>query len=441
MKLTIFRSSKGDSLLISHPNGNGKNTHILVDGGMKGSFEGSVAPYLNKEIKAKNEQIDLLCVSHIDDDHIVGVVTLMELLAKWRVFNHHANNPENTANLKKPKVPEPPKISSIWHNSFAESYDLGESLPKVANALLSIEQMTAEHIHNELLHKVSHKAASIKNGITLSQRVRPEQLNIALNPQYNRKLVKCNQSSIHKNEHKIDQINLSVIGPFSNDLTELEKEWIAWEKKHSKALKEFYADLSVTALDQPLSISQISQLLINSGSLGDREDVSIPNLASIMFLVEVDGKSILMTGDGHSDDIIKGLKKNQKLNQNGGLHVDVLKVQHHGAAANIDKDFCKKITADHYVFCGNGTHTNPEEIVLEIIFNSRTGTNGDKSNNNKVDQPFSFWFSSNPKDDLTENQKKHMQKVKRKMEKFKSTNQGFDFNFMDIKGDFLQIKL
>ncbi len=444
MKLIIFRSSKGDSLLISHANGSGKNNHILIDGGMKGSFKKAVAPYLNKEIKGNNEDIDLLCVSHIDDDHIVGVIALMELQAKWRVFNHHKSNPNSTANVRKPKDAEPPLIKSIWHNSFAETYDLGDSLPQVANALQSVEQMTAEHLDDELLDKINHKATSIKKGITLSQRIRPEQLNIDLNPEYNGKLVKCNQSTISKNEHKIGNINLSVIGPFQTDLTDLKEKWIKWEDEHRQELQEFYADLSITALNQPLSNAQISQFLINSGSvteLGIRKDVSIPNLASIMFLAEADGKTILMTGDGHSDDIIKGLKKNKKLNNDGCLHVSVLKIQHHGAAANIDEDFCKKITADHYVFCGNGTHTNPEEKVLEVIVNSRRGTASEKSKNAEVDNAFTFWFSANPKDKLTDHQKEHMEKVENKVKKYKADHNGFNFKFMPTNKNFQNIEL
>ena len=199
MKLVIFRSSKGDALLISHTNGGGKNTNILVDGGMTTSFKKSVAPYLNKEIKEKNEVIDLLCVSHIDDDHIVGVIKLMELQAQWRGFNHHNSDPASTANVSKPTTEEPPLIKSIWHNSFAEAYDMGEALPSIANALQNIEQMTADFVNEDLMERVNHKATSIKNGITLSQRIHPEQLNIPLNPQYNGKVVKCNQSSIHKN--------------------------------------------------------------------------------------------------------------------------------------------------------------------------------------------------------------------------------------------------
>jgi beta-lactamase superfamily II metal-dependent hydrolase len=63
------------------------------------------------------------------------------------------------------------------------------------------------------------------------------------------------------------------------------------------------------------------------------------------------------------------------MNQNGGknLHVDVLKVQHHVAEFNIDEEFCRRITARHYVFCGNGEHENPDLDVVDAILNSRLG--------------------------------------------------------------------
>jgi len=64
--------------------------------------------------------------------------------------------------------------------------------------------------------------------------------------------------------------------------------------------------------------------------LGNRKKVTTPNLASLMFLAEENGKSILLTGDGHGDDILKGLAHHQALDANERLQVDVLKVQHHG---------------------------------------------------------------------------------------------------------------
>lgn len=112
------------------------------------------------------------------------------------------------------------------------------------------------------------------------------------------------------------------------------------------------------------------------------------------------------------------------------MHVDVLKIQHHGASANIDEPFCKKITADHYVFCGNGTHTNPEETVIDVICNSRRGKTNQKSENPEVDRPFTFWFSANPNDKLTDHQKAHLTKVSDKMISFKASHPDFDFKFM-----------
>ena len=38
----------------------------------------------------------------------------------------------------------------------------------------------------------------------------------------------------------------------------------------------------------------------------------------------------------------------------------MLKVPHHGSANNLETDFFERITADHYVFSGDGEHGNPE---------------------------------------------------------------------------------
>ncbi len=109
--------------------------------------------------------------------------------------------------------------------------------------------------------------------------------------------------------------------------------------------------------------------------------MTVPNLASLMVLIEKGGKKVLLTGDGHSADILKGLEFHDKLNQNAGknLHVDILKVQHHGSEHNIDIEFCQRITADHYIFCGNGEHENPDLDAVRVILNSRLGGATEKS--------------------------------------------------------------
>ena len=96
--------------------------------------------------------------------------------------------------------------------------------------------------------------------------------------------------------------------------------------------------------------------------------------------------------------------------------MNVLKVQHHGALANVEAKFVKRVTADHYVFCGNGAHHNPEIEVVEAFAKARlTGIDSDGPVGPAA--PFKFWFTSSPETpDSTASQSRraHMKAVKRR---------------------------
>ena len=117
-----------------------------------------------------------------------------------------------------------------------------------------------------------------------------------------------------------------------------------------------------------------------------------------------------MTGDGHGDDILAGLRKRKLMPAKEGLHVDVLKVQHHGSEHNLDETFCQFVTADHYVFCGNGSHRNPDLRVIKAIAESRIGKAAQDSKSPGVKRSFKFWFNSSSKVTPSQN-KSHMKKV------------------------------
>ena len=132
-----------------------------------------------------------------------------------------------------------------------------------------------------------------------------------------------------------------------------------------------------------------------------------------MLLVEEGTKKVLMTGDGVSSEIIEGLERHKKFDAAGRIHVDVLKVQHHGATANVDDAFVRAVTADHYVFCGNGAHTNPEPEVVEAFATARLkGFDGGPPIG--PNRPFKFWFTSGPAtpdETKTKSRQKHMKAV------------------------------
>jgi len=55
------------------------------------------------------------------------------------------------------------------------------------------------------------------------------------------------------------------------------------------------------------------------------------------------------------------------------MHVDILKMPHHGSDRNLDPIFFQRVSADHYVFSGNGEHGNPERETLQMLLNESGG--------------------------------------------------------------------
>ena len=74
-------------------------------------------------------------------------------------------------------------------------------------------------------------------------------------------------------------------------------------------------------------------------------DQSIPTLSSVAVLARSNSKAALPTGDARGDHMVSDLEK-ARLLTNGRLHVDLLKVQHHGGNRNATKTFFKYVTAD-----------------------------------------------------------------------------------------------
>ncbi|HLL74730.1 MAG TPA: MBL fold metallo-hydrolase [Pyrinomonadaceae bacterium] len=419
MKLTVFQSDKGDCMLLE----GGDGRRVLVDGGMRESYSEHVAPALGK-LRAKGAAIDVVYVSHIDQDHISGVLQMMDDEVDWRVHDYQVKhgNPKH----KKPGAPRPPKVKHIWHNAFHEQ--LKRNAGEVGDMLAASAAILSGSDVGEVRGLASSQAdlvTSIAEAIQLSRRVSPDQLGIKLNHPAGGRLMMVRDPP--GAPVKLGGMRLHVIGPFEEDLAELRKQWNEWLRDNKERLKKIQA----TADDEAgtFSVREIDDLLLPKlgqakeleallpldskpvKKLGARKKVTVPNLASLMFLVEERGKTLLLTGDGHHKDILKGLAHVGKLDAAGGIHVNVLKVQHHGSEHNLDLPFCQKVTADHYVFCGNGEHENPDLDVIQAIADSRIGKPNQLSSNAQAGNPFKFWFNSSRAVTPKKEAKAHMTKV------------------------------
>ncbi|HYH83901.1 MAG TPA: MBL fold metallo-hydrolase [Pyrinomonadaceae bacterium] len=441
MKLTVFQSQKGDCLLLT----GGDGRMILVDGGMAASYSQHVAPALGR-LRAGKKVIDVVYVSHIDQDHISGVLQMMDDEVEWRIHDFQIKS--GNAQHKAPRAPRPPKVKTIWHNAFHEQVTKNagqiEDMLAASAAILSGSDV---EVVKALASKQGELATSIAEAIQLSRRVSPEQLGIKLNPPSKGKLMLVRDPP--GPAIRLGGMRLRIIGPFNEDLVKLRKEWNAWLEKNQKRLASIkkqadedssafgvkeISDLMSPKLRQAEELSSLLPLESKPGKfkLGARANVTTPNLASLMFLVEEAGKTVVLTGDGHQDDILKGLAHVKKLDGAGGIHVNVLKVQHHGSEHNIDEPFCRAVTADHYVFCGNGEHENPDLRVIQAIADSRIGEPSKLSPNSQAGDPFKFWFNSSVEATEKAEAKAHMKEIGILVRDLKKKSKGkLKFSFLD----------
>lgn len=68
MEIKLFKAGAGDSFLIQIT-----NKHILIDGGESQTFE-----EIKSEILALKKKLDLVVLTHYDDDHLMGVINLFK---------------------------------------------------------------------------------------------------------------------------------------------------------------------------------------------------------------------------------------------------------------------------------------------------------------------------------------------------------------------------
>lgn len=384
MKLTIFQSDKGDCLLLESSDGK----RILCDGGMRPAMQNVV----RKELaKLRPPTLDYVYISHIDQDHIAGVVQLLEDAIEWKLYDHHrvARTP-----IAEPEVPRPPAIGGIWHNAFRDQ--VGENADKVEDLLAASAPSLLASGDPEIASlgaDYQQIALSIPEAIKVSQFSSAKLLGIPVNqlPGAQRPsklmMIRRNQPGI-----AVGSMTLTIVGPSVKELEQLKKGWNTWldssENQDSlgrtrKQIREKIEGFSnFETFDRPWN-----------GVL-PYKGVTTPNIASLMFMVEENGKRLLLTGDSQQDIILAGLKATGFLQQ-GALHLDVLKVQHHGSEHNLDENFARHVSADHYIFCGNGMNGNPETRVIDLIYQSRMGKAAVRALAPKASgKPFHFWFST-----------------------------------------------
>ena len=229
MRLRVFHAGDGDCLLLTTADGR----HVLVDGGRTGTFQENARPQL-AELAAAGEPIDLVVVSHIDADHIAGVISLLEEVAAWEVHDFQVGEGGNPG-FPEPATPRPPTILGLWHNSWrAQLGDLEGPISALATRAAEAFSLATSEVEEQTgaavvaLDAISGLAESITDGVTLLRLV-DDETPVVRNAAFDHGLVLL-RTPVH--EERVGSATLQVLGPAEKHLKKLREEWRAWLARH-----------------------------------------------------------------------------------------------------------------------------------------------------------------------------------------------------------------
>jgi len=329
--LEALQAAHGDSLILHYGPLN-KPRFIVIDGGPKGIFKLSLAPRL-KAIQAARGggvlEIRMLMVSHIDDDHITGVLDLTKMLRE----------------LDDSGTQLPYDILTLWHNSFD---DIAGKVSASVGAQLfaSAKPKTPDG---------AAIVASVAQGRQL--RLDADALGLNMNTGFDDMLLfKKASPSLNIGS----DLKFTVLGPRQAELDALNKKW----DKEVQALLAKKKKKKGQGGGSELGAADLQALA------AEFVDNSIHNLSSVVVLAEFDGKRMLLTGDARGDFILESLREANLL-KNGKISIDIFKVPHHGSVRNAAAELFETIVADHYVFSADGRDGNPDPPTFDLIFKAR----------------------------------------------------------------------
>ncbi|HET7434309.1 MAG TPA: hypothetical protein VFN10_06300 [Thermoanaerobaculia bacterium] len=321
--LEALRAKHGDSLLLHY--GKTKPQMVVIDGGPAGVFNDALRPRLD-EIRAERKiadtkplPIELMMVSHLDADHITGVIDLVRRMREARDAGR----------------PVPWQIARFWHNTFDDILGNDELKPAGAAALTA-------SFGDSLGFEAGSILASVGQGRDLRDLLKFFQLD-GNAPFEGPVMFDPDQKAV-----KLDNLQLTVVGPDRPNLAALQKDW----NEKVKAL---------LAKKDKASRAEIASFV----------DRSVYNLSSIVVFAKADNKTALLTGDARGDFTLSALEGAGLLKKDKPLQLDLLKLPHHGSVRDVAPVFFERLQAKHYVISADGKHSNPDIETLELISKSR----------------------------------------------------------------------
>lgn len=325
MRIHLLPAAHGDCLLIEY----GAHHRFLIDGGVARTYDTLRAQI--GSIPEAERRLELLVVTHVDADHIEGIVRMLT---------------DGTISMS---------IGDVWFNGRehlqqAAALDFGAVQGEYLSALIQKRNLPWNAATKGQALCVANAGPlpvfQLAGGMTLTL--------LSPSPAKLEKMADAWEDDVRK-----AGLDLEHPGRVLEHL----------EKKGKRLIARFDED------DGP----DVEALATASFS----GDTAPANGASIAFLAEFNGKRVLFCADAHSDVLEENLQRLLKARGLETLEVDAFKLPHHGSRANLSPRLVEMIHARNVLVSTSGAifgHPDAEAIArivkrkwnCEIVFNYRS---------------------------------------------------------------------
>lgn len=350
LEINMFEAGNGDSFLIRCIGDN--ITNVLIDFGYSNTYKRHIEKNLINMDKNK-EKIDLIIVTHIDQDHISGGI---------RFF-------EDNGFADAPKIIE---VGEVWHNSYRHL------------EMVETEKMLTDKERKHLVENSIVIEQNREGNVTDTSGKQGSRLAANLNYNgYNWNSSFGGQAISYRGKEPIyinEEVKVTVLSPSIKELENLKKEWKK-ELKIKFPTIELNNEIIFDDAIECVSLMRRSKSILNSSrdasttinieSLADtvyQEDSDEINASSITCIIEFMDKKILFLGDSIPSVIETQLRKIYR-ETDFPVIFDAIKVSHHGSVNNTRNELLDIIDSEHYFISTNGSnHGHPDiETIAKIV--------------------------------------------------------------------------
>ena len=300
--MTMLDSEEGDSFFLEF-GFDSKTYTMLIDTGPVKCWTDKLKPFLDFLI-SKNKKINVLIITHIDNDHIGGAIEMFQY--------------EEYSEL----------VEEVWFNGLNQILNIYNDNRECDNQL-AYKRIIFQHQHNDFLDGI--RDISANQAISLSSLLTNRGKNT-------KRITYDTPTMIFTDNFRIDFLLptethlLSLQNYFLNHLQNVgDVKQISLTTEGEIAFEHLMRDDDIVNMD----IHQISKSTLDIGQIEKwaeakaAKDQSVTNASSIVICITFYGEHLLFCGDATGQDIIEAID-NKKL----PTDYEIIKLPHHGSNRN-----------------------------------------------------------------------------------------------------------